>query len=84
MIFNSAPLLAVIIVDMIALLMYNFSGMCVTGEQPLSPIRQHISHMAAVCVSWIWHFLIVGSDTCNQAVGLMGSRRCWLRCVHWL
>ena len=35
MIFNSGPLLAVIIVDMVALLMYNFSGMCVTGEQPL-------------------------------------------------
>ena len=32
MIFNSGPLLAVIIVDMVALLMYNFSGMCVTGE----------------------------------------------------
>ena len=31
MIFNSGPLLAVIIVDMVALLMYNFSGMCVTG-----------------------------------------------------
>ena len=78
MIFNSGPLLAVIIVDMIALLMYNFSGMCVTGEQPLPPIRQHTSHMATVCVSRIWHFLIVRSDACNQAVGLMGSRRCWL------
>ena len=35
MIFNSGPLLAVIIVDMVALLMYNFSGMCVTGEQQI-------------------------------------------------
>ena len=32
MLFNSGPLLAVIIIDMVALLMYNFSGMCVTGE----------------------------------------------------
>lgn len=32
MLFNSGPLLTVIIIDMVALLMYNFSGMCVTGE----------------------------------------------------
>ena len=36
MLFNSGPLLAVIIIDMVALLMYNFSGMCVTGECALS------------------------------------------------
>ena len=59
MIFNSGPLLAVIIVDMVALLMYNFSGMCVTGEQPLSPIRQHIRHMAAVCVSHSWYLIVI-------------------------
>ncbi len=32
MLFNSGPLLTVIIIDMVALLMYNFSGMCVTGK----------------------------------------------------
>ncbi|CAL5222410.1 g4769 [Coccomyxa viridis] len=31
MLFNSGPLLTVILIDMAALLMYNFSGMCVTG-----------------------------------------------------
>lgn len=36
MLFNSGPLLAVIIIDMVALLMYNFSGMCVTGEHASS------------------------------------------------
>ena len=36
MLFNSGPLLAVIIIDMAALLMYNFSGMCVTGERAMS------------------------------------------------
>ena len=40
MLFNSGPLLAVIIIDMAALLMYNFSGMCVTGERagPATPV----------------------------------------------
>ncbi len=37
MLFNSGPLLTVILIDMAALLMYNFSGMCVTGECALLP-----------------------------------------------
>lgn len=32
MIFHSKPIAIVLLVDMVALLMYNFSGMCVTGE----------------------------------------------------
>ncbi|BDA42835.1 Solute carrier family 35 member F6 [Coccomyxa sp. Obi] len=32
MLFHSAPLLTVILVDMAALLLYNYAGMCVTGE----------------------------------------------------
>ena len=31
MIFHSKPIAIVLLVDMVALLMYNFSGMCVTG-----------------------------------------------------
>ena len=31
MIFHSRPIAIVLLVDMVALLMYNFSGMCVTG-----------------------------------------------------
>ncbi|EIE24529.1 hypothetical protein COCSUDRAFT_65401 [Coccomyxa subellipsoidea C-169] len=32
MLFHSGPLLTVILVDMAALLLYNYAGMCVTGE----------------------------------------------------
>ena len=32
MIFHSKPIAIVLLIDMVALLMYNFSGMCVTGE----------------------------------------------------
>lgn len=32
MIFNSRPIAVVLLIDMVALLMYNFSGMCVTGD----------------------------------------------------
>lgn len=34
MIFHSRPIAIVLLVDMVALLMYNFSGMCVTGTTP--------------------------------------------------
>ena len=34
MIFHSRPIAIVLLVDMVALLMYNFSGMCVTGIAP--------------------------------------------------
>ena len=32
MIFHSRPIAIVLLIDMVALLMYNFSGMCVTGK----------------------------------------------------
>ncbi len=32
MLVHSAPLLTVILVDMAALLLYNYAGMCVTGK----------------------------------------------------
>ena len=32
MIFHSRAIALVLLVDMVALLMYNFSGMCVTGQ----------------------------------------------------
>ena len=34
MIFHSRPIAIVLLIDMVALLMYNFSGMCVTGKIP--------------------------------------------------
>lgn len=36
MIFHSKPIAIVLLIDMVALLMYNFSGMCVTGRAPAS------------------------------------------------
>ena len=77
MIFNSGPLLAVIIVDMVALLMYNFSGMCVTGEQPLS--SHHTAHQpyAISCMSQIRGS--AGRRTSHVQVGSAADalQRCW-------
>lgn len=43
MITHSKPIAVILLIDMLALLAYNFSGMCVTGRQHLtrtSPVRQ--------------------------------------------
>ena len=84
MIFNSGPLLAVIIVDMIALLMYNFSGMCVTGEQPL--LLYHVAHQP---YAFKLHEPDPASAGCRISPTQAGcataalSSRCWPCCTGY-
>ena len=77
MIFNSGPLLAVIIVDMVALLMYNFSGMCVTGEQPL--FSHHTAHQPYACKLPEPDQGSAGRRTSHVQVGSAADalQRCW-------
>lgn len=53
MIFHSKAIAIVLLIDMVALLMYNFSGMCVTGI---------VQHCIRPCVCMVMH-------TCKEAVG---------------
>ena len=55
MLFHSAPLLIVILVDMAALLAYNYSGMCVTGAFSASLDKAH--HMLTALVHQQSHAL---------------------------
>lgn len=100
MLFHSAPLLTVILVDMAALLLYNYAGMCVTGASTLTPCHLfstplHITsaHILQKLTSKIpVHANLPCMNTASQAVGALCvqaswelcSGQCWRRCGRCL
>ena len=65
MIFHSRPIAIVLLVDMVALLMYNFSGMCVTGE------ALHLACTACTALH-IACAACINDSMCDRLVGVTG------------
>lgn len=97
MIFHSRPIAIVLLIDMVALLMYNFSGMCVTGGPclrlacaaltpfyfPLCYILQ--SCHRGLCGLWLCElYLAVSYIICFHTVVASTSFFCSVPCLYIL
>ena len=66
MIFHSRPIAIVLLIDMVALLMYNFSGMCVTG----TALRLTCTACTALHITGA---ACVNNSMCDQLLCVAGS-----------
>ena len=66
MIFHSRPIAIVLLIDMVALLMYNFSGMCVTGKA-MCPACTACTPLHITCAAYL------NNSMCDLLVWCRGS-----------
>ncbi|KAL3147971.1 hypothetical protein ABBQ38_014266 [Trebouxia sp. C0009 RCD-2024] len=77
MIFHSRPIAIVLLIDMVALLMYNFSGMCVTGA--LGAVFRTVLETTRTLFVWLVDLLLWYTPLGFGTLGESWSKYSWIQ-----